>query len=402
VSNAIKFTRRGEVVIAARVRAADGGRREIECSVTDTGIGMSPDALAKIFQPFSQADDSITRRFGGTGLGLSISRRFARALGGDIVARSTPGSGSTFTVTVDPGPLDGVRFVGEEALERPAAAAAKEGARWRFPAARVLIVDDGDENRELLRALLEDYGFALEEAVNGAEAVARVEEGGIDLVLMDVQMPVMDGMTATRRLREAGCTTPIVALTANVMTGATDGLAQAGFTDYEAKPVVVDSLLATLGRLLGGERVAPDQDGAGPEEALPNAGTAPVTALPRPAANDAPAAAIGPAIVSRLAANPRFHRAVRSFAGRVEARLAEMERALEAADWTGLRELAHWLKGAGGTVGFDCFTEPAAQLEGDARSGDAPACARALRHIAALVARIEVPDDPKSVTDPAA
>jgi HPt (histidine-containing phosphotransfer) domain-containing protein len=124
-----------------------------------------------------------------------------------------------------------------------------------------------------------------------------------------------------------------------------------------------------------------------------------------PAADDAPADAAGPPIPSRLAGNPRFHRAIRSFATRIAARLGEMEAALAAEDWTALRELAHWLKGAGGTVGYDCFTEPAAQLEGDARGAAGPACARGLRQLAALVGRLEVPEVPEvpeTVTEPAA
>ena len=387
--NALKFTREGRVEIVLRMETTS----LLAIDITDTGIGIEPDRLELIFEPFVQADQSVNRRFGGTGLGLSISRRFARALGGDIVARSVPGSGSTFTVTLDPGPLDDVGWIADADLATPAAATQAQDARWVFPAARILIVDDGEENRELLHALLEDYGFDLDEAANGAEAVERVRRGGIDLVLMDVQMPVMDGLTATRLLRDEGCVTPIVALTANVMAGAGDALTDAGFTAYEAKPVVVESLLATLGGLCGATRVRNEDESAAPVPAAP-AGDA-------VAANEVAAEGLPP-IPSRLATNPRFHRAIRSFGVRIEERLGAMRVAHAAGEWTSLRELAHWLKGAGGTVGFDCFTEPAARLEAGARGADAELCARELESLASIVARLELPQDAQTATQPAA
>jgi len=376
--NALKFTRDGRVDIVLRMETP----ALLAIDITDTGIGIEADRLELIFEPFVQADQSVNRRFGGTGLGLSISRRFARALGGDIVARSVPGRGSTFTVTLDPGPLDGVAWIADSDLATVAPATEARGSRWVFPAARILVVDDGEENRELLHALLEEYGFDLHEATNGAEAVERVRQGGIDLVLMDVQMPVMDGLTATRVLREDGCVIPIVALTANVMAGAGDALADAGFTAYEAKPVVVESLLGTLARLFA---------------ATPAAGqAAAVSAGPSPAPEQRAR------IPSRLATNPRFHRAIRSFGGRVEERLAAMREARAASEWNTLRELAHWLKGAGGTVGFDCFTEPATRLEAAARDADAVQCGRELEVLESLVQRLEFPQATQTATEPAA
>jgi PAS domain S-box-containing protein len=387
--NALKFTREGRVEIVLRMETAS----LLAIDITDTGIGIEPDRLELIFEPFVQADQSVNRRFGGTGLGLSISRRFARALGGDIVARSVPGSGSTFTVTLEPGAIDGVAWIGDGDLAAPVPVTGAREARWVFPAARILIVDDGEENRELLRALLDEYGFDLEEATNGAEALERVRRGGIDLVLMDVQMPVMDGLTATRRLREEGCATPIVALTANVMAGAGDALTEAGFTVYEAKPVVVDSLLSTLAGLFGAARAADEPDVPAP---APAAATSP----PGVAAEAEPEQL--PRLPSRLATNPRFHRAIRSFGARINERLGEMRVALAAGEWTTLSELGHWLKGAGGTVGFDCFTEPATRLEAGARAGDAALCARELESLAAIVARLELPHDGQTATQPAA
>ncbi len=171
VGNAIKFTERGGVRVVARVTGTRSAP-QLAIDVIDTGIGIPADKLDKLFEPFVQADTSITRQFGGTGLGLVISRHFARALGGDIVVTSEAGKGSTFTVTIDTGPLAGVRMLDPaEAARVEEEVAVDAQARWEFPARRMLVVDDGPENRELVTLVLAEAGLAVEEAENGQIAV---------------------------------------------------------------------------------------------------------------------------------------------------------------------------------------------------------------------------------------
>ena len=227
VGNALKFTERGGVTVTLRL--AGDAPETIAVDVADTGIGIAQDKLASMFDPFVQADSSVTRRFGGTGLGLTISRQFARALGGDIVVASELGRGTTFTATLKTGPLEGVRMLREEELVTEIAHDdTADQMRWQFPAARVLVVDDGPENRELLRLVLSDTGLSMEEAENGKLGVELATAQAFDVILMDMQMPVMDGYTATRTLRAQGATLPIIALTANAMKGAEKQVMEAG------------------------------------------------------------------------------------------------------------------------------------------------------------------------------
>jgi len=381
VSNAIKFTERGGVRIVARLETGGEGPR-LAFEVVDTGIGVSPEALGRIFDPFVQADSSVTRRFGGTGLGLAISRLFARLLGGDISARSEPGRGSSFLVTLDPGPLDGVALLEpREALARPQSAEADRVERWELPPARVLVVDDGEENRELVQLVLEDVGVEVEGAENGRIGVDRALAGRFDAILMDMQMPVMDGYVATRTLREAGCTTPIIALTANAMKGFEKECLEAGCTGYLTKPVDIDVLVRTLAELLGGERRTdpgrrpPAEAPAAPEERMPE----------RPGAAEP--------LVSRLAGNPRFRSTIGRFVARLTEKLEAMDVAFEARDFEALAGLAHWLKGSGGMVGFDAFTAPAGTLELLAKEGKEAEVEGSLRELRELADRISLPGD---------
>ena len=232
------------------------GARTLGIDVVDTGIGIPSDRLEAVFEPFTQAEGSTTRRFGGTGLGLTISRQFARGLGGDIVAHSEMGKGSVFSVTLDPGPLDGVRMLEpEEATAAAIDTGPVAGATWQFPPTRVLVVDDGEANRELVRLVLEEVGLSVAGAENGQVGVDMATRERFDVILMDMQMPVMDGFTATRTLRQQGMKLPIFALTANAMKGFEREVLDAGCSGYLTKPVDIDLLLQTLGELLGGRKV---------------------------------------------------------------------------------------------------------------------------------------------------
>ncbi len=222
LGNAVKFTENGririEVSFLPQWRA---GRPAVCVEVVDTGIGIGREALPRLFQPFTQAESSTTRKFGGTGLGLAISRQIVAALGGELTVRSAPGQGSTFTVALPTGDIAGVSLLespGEIICENDA------GARWTPGAGllrgvKILLAEDSLDNQDLLRTILGSVGAEVEVVENGRLAVARARTGDFNLVLMDMNMPEMDGYEAARRLRDAGYQPPIVALTANAMAG---------------------------------------------------------------------------------------------------------------------------------------------------------------------------------------
>jgi PAS domain S-box-containing protein len=393
VGNALKFTSRGSVTVVLTL-APETQPPVLVIEINDTGIGVPADKLEAIFEPFVQAEASTTRHYGGTGLGLAISRRFARALGGDIVARSTPGQGSSFRVTLEAGALDGVAWLAPEALAAAQASvsADESGSAWQFAPAHVLVVDDGAENRELVRLVLESAGLQVSQAEHGAAALERVAAERYALVLMDVQMPVMDGYTATRLMRERGHTMPVLALTANAMKGFEAEIRSAGFTGHLTKPVDIDAMLATLAQHLQGERV--ERAAVAPIAAVDSA-----VALPAPLLSPAPPAE---PIVSRLARHPRLQHVVRSFALQLPGRLQAMDDALARHDLAELESLAHWLKGAGGTVGYDAFFEPARDFEQHAKAADAPAMRASLAELRGLAARIVIPAASAPVAEVAA
>ena len=220
VGNAIKFTSSGSVKIIAKHLNANG-KSQMEFSVTDTGIGMTEEQCGKIFQEFVQADSSVTRRFGGTGLGLAISKKLTEALGGEDSVKSVPGEGSTFSFSVDTGDVSNAPLVDTQQASRNLVSGMQQqkhvGLAFRFKPARVLVTDDTAANRQLVSLVLRKSGITVEEAENGLQALEKSQGGSFDLLLMDMQMPVMDGFTATRKLREQGIEIPIIALTANVM-----------------------------------------------------------------------------------------------------------------------------------------------------------------------------------------
>jgi PAS domain S-box-containing protein len=383
VGNALKFTEEGGVRVVMRL-AGTPAAPLLDIDVVDTGVGIPEDKIGRLFQAFVQADASVTRKFGGTGLGLVLSRNFARALGGDITVKSRAGEGSTFTVTLETGPLAGVPMLDPaEACRIEEDAAADAQARWQFaPGKRVLIVDDGVENRELAALVLGEAGLAVDEAENGQVAVDKAAATRYDAILMDMSMPVMDGYTATRTLRARGLTTPIFALTAHAMKGFEEEILAAGCTGYVTKPIDIDVLLGALAERLGGRRVAVSAaPPAAPAPAQAAAATVPA------AASAARAAEPGAPVVSSYAGQPRMVPIIRKFGARLDAQLAAMDAALAGGDLTELAALAHWLKGAGGTVGYHAFTEPARVLETGAKAGDREAAAalRELRHLAGLL-----------------
>lgn len=248
VSNGLKFTGSGGVSVSLAAEQA-AGRQKVMISVADTGIGIAPDRLERVFDAFVQADSSITRQFGGTGLGLSISRALARQMGGDIVVTSVPGKGSKFTVSLDLG------VAVEDALEQVTETVVTLGAQ-----VRILAVEDNELNRRILAAILQQWDMVVSWAHNGVEAVDLAEQDQFDIVLMDVQMPIMDGVTATRMIRSNGgpnARTPVIALTANVSTNDQEGYLTAGMDRFVGKPIQPSQLLAVIAEVLGGAEEPP-------------------------------------------------------------------------------------------------------------------------------------------------
>tara|TARA_R110002111_G_scaffold117466_3_gene179508 strand:+ start:6129 stop:9128 length:3000 start_codon:yes stop_codon:yes gene_type:complete len=259
LGNAIKFTETGSVELRIKTIQPESTSAQLQFEVIDTGIGISENALAQIYQPFTQADSSTTRKYGGTGLGLAITKRLVEMLGGRIQVTSVPGEGSTFTISARTGSLEGIRLLQLNANSiRNISSEINQEKTLKtnntVSSGRVLIVEDGLDNQRLISFLLKKEGMQVDLADNGQigydQAMAALEtEQPYDFILMDMQMPVMDGYTATRKLRDAGYTGPIIALTAHAMKNDMDKCLEAGCNAYATKPVDKRKLMETLARL---------------------------------------------------------------------------------------------------------------------------------------------------------
>jgi signal transduction histidine kinase/ActR/RegA family two-component response regulator len=247
VGNAIKFTKQGEIVVNVDLQDSKAGQRELHFAVRDTGIGISPEALQHIFNPFSQADSSTTRKFGGTGLGLTITRQLIELLGGKLWVESQVGKGSCFhfNLPVDAAVINEPESITSQAVtdEMPVQAGLQSGS--------ILLVEDNLVNQMIAKALLEGRGYGITVAENGQEAIQMWSEQTFDAILMDMQMPVMDGLEATRNIREiekneSRVRIPIIAMTANAMEGDKDICLSAGMDDYVTKPISQKHLFNVL------------------------------------------------------------------------------------------------------------------------------------------------------------
>ncbi|MFK8114693.1 MAG: response regulator [Rubripirellula sp.] len=378
IGNAIKFTEEGGVRIVVRFDQLNG-KSVMVMDVVDTGIGMSNEAAAKIFDPFSQADASVTRRFGGTGLGLSISKRFAEALGGGISVASEEGRGSVFTVTIDAEATEGSAMIVPDMDDLESAHAEEEHLEIRLPGMRVLLVDDGEENRDLMSVILEEAETDFETAENGLEAVNLATDQEWDVILMDMQMPVMDGYTATRKLREQGYDKPIIALTAHAMQHAEQECLDAGCSGFLTKPVDFDRLIAILAEIAGIEVTTDTEKRT-------------ISVAEASTKLDSSTESGGGPIHSTLPMHKeRFREIVSQFVLNLDERFDAIESLIQQGDAEQLSELGHSLKGASGNCGFALLAEAAAKLEDCGRASDLDTVSTILSELRQLKSRIEVP-----------
>jgi CheY-like chemotaxis protein/anti-sigma regulatory factor (Ser/Thr protein kinase) len=391
LGNALKFTESGSVTMTVRlsetadlqVLATVGTMLHVD--VTDTGIGIAERDIFRLFQPFTQVDVTTTRRFGGTGLGLTISRRLAQLLGGDVTVRSLVGIGSTFTVGLATGPLNDVRLLApSELLQSVSRTADIPRPDQHALSVRVLLVDDAPDNRLLVTRVLQKHGATVDIAENGREGADRAWQAftagePYDVVLMDIQMPVLDGFGATRELRERGYDRPIVALTANAQPSDLQQCREAGCDAHAAKPIDRVSLFRTITEL----------------SKRPNAGTAAPggdAAVPyNNSSHDTPAATVdetqhaidrGKALRQMGGSEDLVREVAQMVIELLPAWLSEMERNLETENWDNLKRLAHTLKTSAENVGARGLADASWQLESSLRDSQTHDAGQLLRQLA--------------------
>ncbi|MEW7847476.1 ATP-binding protein [Massilia aurea] len=371
VDNAVKFTERGQIVVAVEALAGanDDDSITLSFSVSDTGIGMDAQQVAGLFQSFSQADTSTTRKYGGTGLGLSISRQLVELMGGGISARSTPGQGSCFTFTAALAIARDLAPPGHASTSAQSAQSAHSAMPADLPrldGARILLAEDNANNREVALDFMAAARMQVDIAVNGLEAVRMAQTGNYDLVLMDVQMPELDGLGAARAIRADTRlqALPIVAMTAHAMSSDRALSREAGMNDHVTKPIDPDLLFFTLLKWIDPARLA--------GRALPDRPN-----LPQPAAPSAPAGTLpaAPGIDWDVAlANvdgqrSRLEKRAGSFVREYGAAPGILRDALAAGDVARLQSLAHNLKSSAAYVGALALATAAGDLEHDLRAG---------------------------------
>jgi PAS domain S-box-containing protein len=349
--NAVKFTKAGFVELSAAVRPLEDGRVEVRMEVADSGIGLSAEQISKLFKPFEQADPSLTRQFGGTGLGLAITRSLALMMGGDTGCTSVEGKGSQFWFTFEAEPI-----ATPDAASSPLPAP-KTSGHLKDAGVCLLLVEDNEINREVALDLLRGEGIEVTVAVDGEEAVEHVAARSFDLVLMDVQMPRMDGLAATQAIRQMPGRErmPIVAMTANAFAQDRAACMAAGMNDFVAKPFEIDELIQVL------ERWLPKVPRRRSQEEMAAQDPRELTQWQR--WTNLPGVEPPIAVIRRLAHWQSYETLLRQFAARHGSTGAESWARLHADDLQGLRQLAHSVKGAALTLGIRTVGQSAAAVE---------------------------------------
>ena len=340
VGNAVKFTDTGGITIKLRMRKQGKDSSVLTISVEDTGIGIPEEQLADIFAPFTQASEQPHE---GTGLGLDISVRMAELLGGGLSVQSRPGKGSTFVLALEVGPIGKLDMVEpSELAQTPDPSLADDDSiagELCFKGRRLLVVEDGRDNQRILRFLLEEAGAGVDVAEDGKEALDAIAANprAYDLVLMDVQMPIMDGYEATAELRRRGFSAPIIAITAYALARDLKRCLAAGCNDFVTKPLVPGQLMSTLQRWLG-------RDSPSPAVEVAAKGSSP-------------------------GREKRFRDLVQGFLTGIPEKISSIEGARSAGDDESLRTQVHQIKGSAGSYGFPSVSHCARRCQEVLRGG---------------------------------
>jgi PAS domain S-box-containing protein len=356
LGNAIKFTESGKVALRVALEADSSVASILRFTISDTGIGIAGEKLGAVFERFTQADSSTTRRYGGSGLGLTISKRLVELMGGSIRVESGVGTGSVFSFTV---PLE----IWTEPTRRAAVPVGTD-PEPALPALHILLVEDSPDNRTITVAYLKETPYHVEIAENGAVAYAKFIAGQFDLVLMDRQMPVMDGLTATRAIREweranQRPPTPIVALTASALKGDQEQCMAAGCTAYLTKPIKQEVLLQAIRKHSRVASPTAKENGSRKDAIL-------------------------------VHANPKIADLIPGFLQNRRQDVTAMLDALDRHDFETVERLGHGMKGAGGSWGFQAITEIGAALEQAAESADSDGSRKCVGELSTYLDRVEV------------
>lgn len=327
-SNAIKFTKYGDIELQVCYRR---DKHRIEFIVTDNGIGIDSKHLQRIFQPFEQADSSITKKYGGTGLGLFISNQISMLLGNEIKVESTPGKGSVFTVEIDPGHIEESQFIWSEFELRRTSFISSDSLPPLLEG-NILIAEDNPDNQKLLELMLSQTGADATYVINGQEALEKATSEHYDLILLDVQMPIVNGIEAATMMRASGVSYPIVAVTANNEKKDMDHLLEIGFDDVICKPINRKEFFELLANSL---RPAPEQRCS---ESISD-------------------------IEKALNDDPEFQKLTESFTDTLKYYATRLENAKTKQHWNEMQSLAHKLKGTAGSFGYPQIGTVAASLE---------------------------------------
>jgi PAS domain S-box-containing protein len=374
-SNAVKFTEKGRIEVAVAVAAAGPSDVTLRFSVSDTGIGLTPEQQANLFHAFTQADSSTTRKYGGTGLGLAISKHLVKLMGGCIGVTSKEGEGSTFSFELR---LKWQSVEQTRTVQRAAHVPSLRSIDESFAGVRILLVEDNSINQEVAAELLERRGVQVDLANNGEEALRQVTSSCIryDAILMDVQMPVMDGIEATRRIREieAFANLPIIAMTASAMISERELCLKAGMNDHVTKPINVEKLFSKLRYWMG---LQPDSNEGAVETA-----DAPETGFP-----DLPGIDIDSAL-GRVESAPLLKRLLKSFAREYSEFDGGLRKALAAEDFNEAKIMIHTIKGVGGNLGATALYKAGISLEGAIEAASTDAIQLALEDFEAKLAEV--------------